>query len=297
MAALLTAGKWIATQAIPFAAKKGWGALTSVFGAKMTVGGALTLSQLPTAISYLDGIIDHKLSSFMAQTPFSEALQSYLEYTEWGNEQKANVISHHLEKHLTDQGMISPDDPDYARSQRLISAVSHLTVLDSFGAATKAADMDVNPSDLLESMHEARAENPDATKAEILEATFANLQTKVREQSISPVEERLNSATSQASSIDTLSATDLQSAFSVAADHAGFEGFMMKGITYLSGIFGTTVQNTVTKWAFSNLDESAQRAGLTSLFNRVADGATPEQSPANNFMTPNSRPSPDSLAP
>lgn len=218
--------------AAPFVIRGAGGLLSR----RLTVGGTAAMMAAPTALSAIDNLTGNELSERLMDLPFGDAIAAVLGVGEWANEQQASVVSNAILHQLKERDVISEDDADYETSERIANVIGHVIVGDSIGAATAAAELGVQPSDIAAAIQRARDENPGASFGEIGAIAFADVKQQViearREQEApdeQPVQqpaltERFNIQAryqEQLTRVRSLSGSDLQQEFNRVKDEDG----------------------------------------------------------------------------
>lgn len=269
-------GRWALTKAAPWV-------LRNTLGRKLSLGGALTIAAAPTLLSKIDNETDNALSEALLESSIGPALQTLLEVNEWSNGEKASVVTNLIDNQLEERNHLSPDDEDYARSKRMTEALGHIIIGDQIGAANIAAELGVQTSDIVESYNKARAQNPEGSLQDVGAMSFVYLREKVRQNDLQadqtapdniapdatagtvpyPNSSPNSSPNRERFSLDNLSNDGISAAFDVAAEmKGGFEGFVMKTVSFLSGIFGSNAKAFMQKTMLNMVDTETRLASL-----------------------------------
>lgn len=252
----------------------------SLFNKKLTIGSAAAMAAAPTALSFLDNQTGNKLSKALIESPMGEAVEKVLSVNEWSNDQKSAVISNTITDQLEKRGKLDPNSEDYATQKQMADALGHIIIGDQIGAANAAANLGVNPSDLMASYNDARRQNPNGSMGDVSAQAFENLQQRIERNRAAQQDADLvrtqNAQTQQGTHTPSSSQSrpqgtqidlnqQISSAFEQAADNAGWTGSLMKGISFVIGIFNDNAQTQFQKFALSMM-------GVEEKFDRLQDG-------------------------
>ena len=270
-------------------------------GTKMTVGGAIALSQAPTIFAVTDGMTGHQVSEKLIDTPIiGPALQGFLSLNEYSNGAKATMVSNAVQYKMKQQGHLSTTDPDIDTKRKIIDVLGHVVVGDEIGAATRATELGIDPSDVVAAYNEEKSRNPNATVGELGSHVVNNVNERIKQQNL-----QRNKTTDQArsdraiadanltastgitapnaagagvgaaisqqadatmetaqASLENLSRDGLSKAFDEATDRMGVAGWILKGVAAVSSLFGQSAESFVKKQILGSIDSNIRLQSL-----------------------------------
>ncbi|MDH5722046.1 MAG: hypothetical protein OEY94_01830 [Alphaproteobacteria bacterium] len=289
-------GRSALIRAAPKAMNSAWNWTKSLLSKKPTFAGLIMASGLPTIAATIDNATGNRISGALLKTPIGPALEKFLKFKEFSNDQEATVVANSATNYLVENGRLKENAPDYDRSKSIIKALGHLAIGDEFGAATKAAELGIETSDLVAALNQAREENPNGAPKDLGVAAFQKLREKLREKdskleaakefstaaaaapAVAPatasvatpdavVEPQVTRSETPKSvkqrkrlSLDDVSNEGISTIFEKAADNAGFMGMIMRGISFISGLFGQKAN--FQRWALDNVMTKAKYKAL-----------------------------------